>query len=299
MKIGIDLGGSHIAMGVISNENEIIDKYEVDIDLKENVKQFIENTIVDKIKYFSKKYDIKEIGFAVPGIVKNQKISNLFNLGIGEYDIISNINTKLDNPILKAIPKKISNDGVCAAIAEVKFGNLRQYSNSIFLCLGTGIGGAVCENGNVIASNDKIGFEFGHMQVKAGGNLCKCGKYGCFETYGSMKKLKSDIKQILKLSENCQGEYLHNSILQNIDNSDVQKIINNYIKELVYGISQIANITNPQAICLGGGFSYYKDILFNKFVIEFSKEEFLKIEHTPQITIAKFNNDAGIIGAVN
>lgn len=291
MRIGIDLGGSHIAIGVVSN-NKIIEKYEIVINSKENIKEFIENTIIQQVSKFYEKYDIEKIGIAVPGIVKNQKITSLINLGIGEYDIIK----RLNELGLKNI--SIKNDGVCAAIAEMKIGSLKEFSNSIFLCLGSGIGGAICENGIAIPSNEKIGFEFGHMKIdKEKEQTCKCGQTNCFEVYGSIKRLKINLKNELKL-ENIEGQQLHDLIISNKDEQNVQKIVNDYIDEIVYGISKISNMLKPQAICLGGGFTYYKDLLFDKFVEEFSKGDFLnKTYSTPKIVIAEFNNDAGIIGA--
>lgn len=294
MKIGIDLGGSHIAIAVISENKNIIEKFETDIVSKQNIQQFIENTIVTEVSRFCDKYDIEKIGIAVPGIVENQKIANLFNLGIGQYDIIK----KLNEFGLKNI--YIKNDGVCAAIAEMKFGSLKTYDNSIFLCLGTGIGGAVCQNGEAIPSNKNLGFEFGHMQIeKQEKQICKCGKINCFEIYGSIKKLKSDLKNELEI-ETCNGKLLHDEILKNKDNVNVQKIIEKYINEIVYGISKISNIMKPQAICLGGGFTYYSDLLFDKFVNEFSKGKFLETTYVaPKIVVAEFKNDAGMIGAAN
>lgn len=297
MKIGIDLGGSHIGIGVVSNGINIVEKYEVDISSTYNVKEFIEKEIITQLKQFIKKYNITEIGIAVPGIVKDQKILGLHNLEIGNYDIISSISKQIDIPI------KIKNDGVCAAIAEMKYGNLQEYSNSIFICLGTGVGGAICENGIAIPSNEKIGYEFGHMPFEKTGIIsqekCKCGKNNCFEIYGSIKRLKNClIKEICGYNatiSDFSGKELHDIILKNINNKNVRKIIEQYVQNTVFGIYKIACITEPQAICLGGGFTYYKDILFNEFVKEFAKLE----EKTPKLLIAKFENNAGIIGAVN
>lgn len=297
MKIGIDLGGSHIAIGVVSNNINIIEKYEIDINTQNNIKQFIEKEIITNTKQLIKKYNIEEIGIAVPGVVKDQKILGLYNLGIGKYNIISSIAKEINIPI------KIKNDGVCAAIAEMKFGNLQPYNKSVFVCLGTGIGGAICENGISIPSNEKIGYEFGHMPFEKAGEVlqekCKCGKNDCFELYGSIKRLKNsllnEILQNNNNNNNLSGKEIHDLILENINNKNVNKILEKYIQNTAYGIYKIACITKPQAICLGGGFTYYKDILLNRFVKEFYKLDI----NAPKIVVAKFENDAGIIGAAN
>ena len=113
------------------------------------------------------------------------------------------------------IPVLLKNDAKCAGLAEKTYGALKEYQDAVFLCLGTGIGGAVCQNGEAIPSNENLGFEFGHMQIeKQEKQICKCGKINCFEIYGSIKKLKSDLKNELKI-ETCNGKLLHDEILKN------------------------------------------------------------------------------------
>lgn len=139
MKIGIDLGGSHIAIGVVNNEGKILEKTEKRLMTQEKkyIKETIENYIVEHIKNFEKKYKITNIGIAIPGTVTQKEIIKSVNLKLENYKIVENLNKYIKYPI------KIRNDAKCAAIAENKLGCLKKYSRSIFLSLGTGIGGAV------------------------------------------------------------------------------------------------------------------------------------------------------------
>ena len=150
----------------------------------------------------------------------------------------------------------------------------------------------------LIVPNRSSGFEFGHMIIQRDGEPCRCGSKGCFENYGSMRRFKNDIRSVLHLSNEIEGKELLDILKDNIDNSEIKKVIENYIISLCIGISNIVDILEPEAICIGGGFSSYKDILLEEFKKEFytSKYIFYK-KNMPEIVIAELGNDAGIIGS--
>ena len=138
MKIGIDLGGSHIAVGLIDENGNITSKEEIQIlkEDMENSKDIIENYIFTCIKKIVEFHRVESIGIAVPGTVSNNKIVKSVNLGLENYDIVKAILKEFNLPI------KIKNDAKCAAIAENTYGSIKKYHNALFLTLGTGIGGA-------------------------------------------------------------------------------------------------------------------------------------------------------------
>ena len=124
------------------------------------------------------------------------------------------------------------------------------------------------------------------------------GSKGCFEIYGSMRRFKNDIRYNLNLPENTDGEELLNIVKNNQANPIVKEIIDEYIENLCIGISNIVDILEPQAICIGGGFSYYKEIFLEKFINEFYNADYVFYkENMPKIVIAELGNDAGIIGS--
>lgn len=133
MKIGIDLGGSHIAIGVVDQKGKILEKVEKRIisTEKNNIKKVIEEYINEKVNVFLKDYNIQAIGISIPGTVENGIVIKSVNLGIKNYDIVKNLQNKIDLPI------HIRNDAKCAAIAENVYGALKTYDRSIFLTLGT------------------------------------------------------------------------------------------------------------------------------------------------------------------
>lgn len=299
MKVGIDLGGSHIAIGVVNDKGKIIEKFEKRIlnNEKKNIEKAIEENVFQHIKDLSKRYKIEKIGIAAPGTIQDGKIINAYNLGIkGEYKIVSNLSKKIKLPIM------IRNDAKCAAIAENKYGCLKQCKRSIFLTLGTGIGGAVIINNELLDTGNLPGCEFGHMIIEKDGLLCSCGKFGCWQQYASMKALKDNLRKALGCGEKTDSKQLLN-ILRNTKKEDksftiINNIIEEYIENLAIGISNLINIFEPEIIGIGGSFVYFKDILLNKLENKLLKDNLLfNSRNDMKIQTAILENDAGIIGS--
>lgn len=303
MQIGIDLGGSHIGVGIINEKGKIVVKKEEDLNTKNiinmneiQVKQYIRDTIINNISEVLKAVGapiclINKIGVATPGKVENGIIKQMHNLGIKEFNLAKDLEEYYGVQII------IRNDAKCAGIAEKKFGALSYYSDAVFLCVGTGIGGATFYNGSLIEPKRNAGSEYGHMIIKKDGNICKCGNKGCFETYCSMKTFKKLVIEKFNLNEHISSKEILEFVQENINNVDIENIIDLYIDDLILGISNIVNIIEPEVICFGGSFVYFKNILFNKLL------EKIKTSHysfdVPKLVLGKLENDAGMIGSVN
>ena len=300
MKIGIDIGGSHIACGIVERNGNLIAKETRDININEIQKEKrAENLIIDiidnEIKLLLEKFDytkgdISKIGISVPGSPKGSIIRNLVNLNIKEFNIGKVLEEKYNTIV------KIKNDGKCAGLAEKKYGALKKYGDCIFLCIGTGVGSAVFLNGELLQPKQNPGFEFGHMIIEKEGNICNCGKKGCFETYASMKRFKKDAIKELKLYDNIEAEEVQNYIRNNIHIEKVHNFVNEYVENISIGISNIINIVEPEAIAFGGSFSYYEDI-FIPILYEKLENKIFNKDTKYKLFPAKLRNDAGIIGA--
>ena len=298
MKIGIDLGGSHIAMGIVDNRGKILEKVEKRITKAEkgNIKKVIEEYIFEKTENFLKQYKVTEIGIAIPGTVKDGIVVKSVNLGLKNYDIIKKLQEKIHLPI------QIRNDAKCAAIAENVYGALKSYDRSIFLTLGTGIGGAVIIHNALLDTGALPGCEFGHMIIEKNGKECKCGKRGCWEKYASMKAFKDSLREILGVDEKTSGKELLDILRKNDKNNpkymQINKLIEEYIQYLSIGISNLINIFEPEAIGIGGSFVYYEEI-FLEALKKTLLEKNLLFNERKEIVIqtAILDNDAGIIGA--
>ena len=245
MKIGIDIGGSHIAIGLVDENGSIILKEEKFIIERNNVKELIELFIIETVKDMMSEFEVESIGIAVPGTISDNKIIKSVNLDLENYDLVNKLKEKLNLDI------KLKNDAKCAALAEQKYGELAPYKNSVFLCIGTGVGGAVIYNNKLMEPTEFPGFEFSHTIIHKNGNICNCGKRGCFETYASLKKFKRKIADEFELNT-MDGGIIRDFIRKNPDNSTLKYMLNKYIEDLSIGISNIINIFEPDAICIGG-----------------------------------------------
>ena len=295
MKIGIELGGRHIAIGVIKNDKIIVEKQEKRLLSKEkrNIEQSIEDYIIQNVKELEKKYEITEIGIAIPGTVKNELIIKSVNLGVSNYDLVRKLKSKIKLPI------KIRNDAKCAALAECKIGVLKDYDRSLFLTLGTGIGGAVIINGKLLDTGDLPGCEFGHMIIEKNGLECNCGKKGCFEKYASMKAYKNKLRDALGLDEKTRGEELLDKLRKNPNDKTLNKVTDEFIEYLSIGISNLVNIFEPEAVGIGGSFVFFSDVLLDKLKKNILEKNYLFNSRNDIIIVpAVLKNDAGIIGSI-
>lgn len=289
MKIGIDIGGSHIAIGVVDSNGRIVEKIEKSWtnDEKQNIKKSIEEYIKENYKNLDKKYSIEKVGMSIPGSSENGVILTSGNLGVKDYNITNKLQEEIEAPIT------IRNDAKCAAIAENTYGCLKKYSNSIFLTLGTGIGGAAFLDNQLLKGGKRIGYEFGHMIIEKDGIPCICGKKGCFERYASMKAFKTNLRNVLGLDESTRGEELlaiiRNNKTENKNYELIENVIEEYIENLSIGITNLIEIFEPEIIGIGGSFVHFEDILLERL----NK----KINRDVIIQTAVLGNYAGIIGA--
>ena len=291
MKVGIDIGGSHIAIGVIDENGKILEKREkrlMSAD-KQDVIGAIVEYVITQTNQLKDKYEIQEVGIAMPGWTKDGIIISSGNLGVKDYNLqegLQDLN----------LPVKIQNDAKCAALAEKKYGCLKGYENCLFLTLGTGIGGAAFWNGELLTAKRKLGFEFGHMVIEKEGIPCYCGRDGCFERYASMKALKNDLRKVLQLDEMTRGEELLEIVRRNSPKEknyeEIERVLEDYIKNLSIGLLNLIRIFEPEAIGIGGSFVYFEEVLLPRL------KKYLEVRQDVKIEMAVLGNDAGMIGAV-
>lgn len=289
MKIGIDIGGSHIGIGLVNEKNNIIIKKEHNWTDEEK------NNFFNSIEIYIKKL-INEIKKEKPEVIIEK-----IGIGFPSADIINGVATKNGQSINLpqilnkelGIPVFLKNDVKCSGLCEKTIGNLKNYNNCIFLTLGTGIGGAYFYNDKLVTPNKYQGFEVGHMVIQTNGRKCKCGQSGCFEAYGSMKAFRTEIEELFNI-EKVTSFKMFEIIESGQKSEQVNKIIDEYINFLAVGISNLIKIFEPDAICIGGSFSYYEKIFMPKLKNKIQK---YLLNEMPEIIIAKYENDAGIIGA--
>lgn len=297
MKIGIDIGGSHIGVGLIEEDElkDTVDKFfsvedrnDIENAILRNIDELVNKLL---IKNNISMQSIKSIGVACPGTVTNGKITS-WNLGIKNYDIKTKLIEKYNLNV------KVRNDGKCAALMEKKYGAMKDFDDCVFVNIGTGIGGAAFLGGKLLEPKRYSGFEFGHMTLVKNGIPCTCGKKGCFERYCSIKALKTKIANNLNIdSTDMSGQYLREHIMVEYHDK-IQEDINEFIDYLRIGICNLIDIFEPEVVCFGGSFSYYEGHpVLEKLIQEINKPDTTFNEEKPKIVTAFFKNDAGIIGA--
>ena len=315
MKIGIDIGGTHVGVGLISEDDpeEILifkDKYiyKDDKENEEKAIKTIKSGIIDGIEYILRikkisldKIDI--IGIGMPGKASNDDVRDAKNLNISYFPIREFLEEYLNKEKNEGRLKKdknidilIKNDNEAAALCEKKFGALKKYEDCMFLGLGRGIGSAVSMNNKLLIPKKARGFELGHMTLVAHGVPCACSKNGCFEKYCSMSSLLTRIND--DLEEN--GIRFNGNDPEFFDKHyELLKYeIEDFIEYLAIGLVSLIDIFEPQAICFGGSFSIYKDGIIFKRLEEKLVETPKFSSNLPDIIVSKHMNDAGIIGSV-
>lgn len=288
MNIGIDIGGSHIAVGLVNEKNQIIIKKEHNWSKEEK------KDLPKSIEEYSKKF-IKEI--------KNTNMK-IYKIGIGfpAANIVDGIVYKfgrtIDLPnLLKKefnIPTILRNDVKCSALCEKNIGSLKQYNNCLFITLGTGIGAAYFYKDQLVLPNKYQGFEIGHMIIEKDGKTCNCGNKGCFEQYASMKVFREKIEKLFNI-EKVTSDKVFEIIESKEKEEQVRNIIDEYIEYLSIGLTNVINIFEPDAISIGGSFAYYTPVFIDKLKSKIQQN--FKNRDIPDILIAEYKNDAGIIGA--
>lgn len=307
--IGVDVGGMSIKAGVVNEEGTIIFKETAKTDAMD-VDKFLEDIrlLVKKTITIAEEKGLKVegIGFGVPGVVNNVNgtIDKMANIG-GRFLPLRDTLKEFDLPVL------ISNDANVAALAEQKFGVAKGYKDVVLLTLGTGVGGGVIVDGKLIEGNLGKGAELGHVVIVLNGEPCGCGRKGCYEAYASASALLRLTKEIMnKNKDSMMWEYCENdtnkvSGLTSFEcakkgDKAANEVIDTYIMYLGEGMLNFCNIFRPEVFVMGGGISNQGEYLTSKLQKYLEDHEYgYATAPASKVLIAKFKNDAGIIGAAS
>ena len=305
--IGVDLGGTNIAAGVVTEKGELLFKGSVPTDAKDT-----DNMVKDMSDLIKKicndnnipMSDIKSIGIGVPGTIdsKNGNVIYSNNINMSDFPIVKELQKHIDKPIF------ISNDANVAALGESVAGGAKDCDSVVVVTLGTGVGGGIILDGKIWEGHMSAGAEIGHMVISVGGEECSCGRKGCWEAYSSATALIRDTKRAITKNPDsimCQiakekGKVSGKTAFDAAKKGDkaAQEVVDNYILHLSEGIANIINLLAPKCILLGGGVSHEGDNLLNplKKAVNLLAYGGDRIEHA-DIKLCELGNDAGIIGA--
>lgn len=304
--IGVDLGGTNIAVGLVNlKSRSIIRKASIKTRAPRPCESISED-IVKLCRELCEKEGLgldeaRWIGVATPGIVKKGVVVMASNLGWNNApfaDIIKRLSGR---------PTFIANDANTAAYAEALWGVGADKSSLVAITLGTGVGGGIVIDGKIWEGINGFAAEIGHVILDADGRSCPCGKRGCFEAYSSATALLKETKRTMHLYPDslmwkmCDGDINRvNGIIPfkaaAAGDEAAREVIDDFVKYLAIGISNVINIFQPDIVCIGGGISGEGERLMRPLRDKLERMSFGTNGGRTKVMIAKYMNDAGIIG---
>ena len=312
--IGIDLGGTNIAIGIVDSNMKIIKKSSIPTLSKRDAESIVRDMadlssrLIDECNLNLS--DIASVGIATPGSIdyENGKVIYANNLNFNGFAMVDVFKKYL--PIEKVF---IENDANVAALAESVSGAAKGAKSSVMITLGTGVGGGIIIDNKIFRGYNGAAGELGHMVIKHGGRPCTCGRRGCWEAYSSAVGLaKMTMERLfeckaLKIKTLMEREVELNKGKVNARTAfNAQKagdkvaceLVKEYISYLACGIVNLINIFQPEVISIGGGISGEGDNLLEPLFKIADKAQYTRdSKEKTKIKLATLGNDAGIIGA--
>ena len=305
--IGVDLGGTNIAVGLIDLDGKVIlhkksvktraprPCVEISEDIKELCLALCEMEGIDLSL-------VEWIGIATPGIVKSGVVVEAVNLGWKNEHFGEILAQMTDRPTF------VANDANAAAYAEAKWGCGVGENSLIAVTLGTGIGGGIILDGKIWEGFNGFAAELGHMVIDVGGRRCACGLRGCLEAYCSATALVHETRRMMKLYPDSLLWEVAKGDLDNVDgrtafealamgDSAAHHVIHDFVNYLAIGIANIINVFQPSVVCVGGGISGQGEELMRPLRERLKYTSFGTKDMRTRVEAAVYKNDAGIIGA--
>lgn len=299
---GIDVGGTFIKGICADKRGKILAEKSVPTGVEGGGEAICAN-VAKLVKMLEEQADCKAqtIGIGCAGMIAaDGSVVFAGNLGLSNFPLAKRIAE------LTGAKVKVTNDANAAALGEATFGAGKQYKDSVFITIGTGVGGGIIIDGKLFEGGNGVGAEVGHMVIVHGGRSCTCGRKGCFEAYSSATAL---IKQTVKaMQEHPESAMWKTYNLDTVcgktafdywDSDEAAKqVVDEYIYHLACGIINIANIFRPQVVIIGGGVSTQGDRLIKPLQERLDKKIFGGQTYAPvKIVKASLGNTAGSLGA--
>ena len=306
--IGIDVGGTTIKAGAVDEQGNILYKHSCPTGVERGYEPMIRDmaelgfSAVEKSGHARE--EVKAIGIGIPGIMDQRTgiIPLCTNLNWHNVPILEEMKKYTDVPVY------VDNDATVAGLAESVKGVSAGCSDSVFVTLGTGVGGGIVIGGKVFSGSHGVASEIGHMTTVDGGELCSCGNRGCWERYASATALIREGRKLCAENSSCALMYAvdgdpekitakHVIDLAKAGDPGCSALFANYVHHLAVGMRNLINLYDPEVIVLGGGVSHAGEFLLNAVREALPKYVFFKTMPFARVELAQLTNDAGIIGA--
>lgn len=306
--VGIDLGGTNIKAGVVTDEGKLLNK----VTCKTNADRPMEDIIhdmgrlaADAVKDAGLEVsDIEAIGIGSPGTPDNDEGLLVYS---NNLPFVMAPMRKLIREVID-LPVYIDNDANCAAMAEAVAGAAKGAKDSVTITLGTGVGAGVIVDGKIYSGFNQAGSEFGHTVLVSGGIECPCGRKGCFEQYASASALARMTREaaekkpdsLLNKVYEQQGEWNAQIAFIAMRDGDetAKEVVDTYTSYLADGLANAINAFMPEVLVVGGGVCNEGDpLLIPMREKTMSRPYFGPGVKKTRIELAQMGNDAGIVGA--
>lgn len=308
-RIGVDLGGTNIAVGLVNEEKKIVVKKSLPTGAERPAEEIVKDIATLCREVCAEQQiavdEVACIGIASPGVANSQTgvVEYANNLPFVQFPI-----AKLLGEQLHVNNVKIANDANAAAWGEAVAGAAKGTKNSVMITLGTGVGGGIIINDEIYCGFNCAGGELGHIVIQVDGAPCSCGRCGCWEAYSSATAL---IRMTKEKIEECRATGRKTVMADapkvsgrtacdamRAGDEAGKEVYDKYIKYLASGLATIINIFQPEVISLGGGVSNEGQSLIDALLPIVRKEQYGgSFVSLTEIRIAQLGNDAGIIGA--
>lgn len=305
--VGVDLGGTTIKFAFISENGDILFKWIIPTDVSNagrNIIPDIADSILSKLKEYNQEKNIlKGIGIGAPAFmdVDTGYIYKAVNLGWENINLKAELEERLQLPVF------IDNDANLAAVGEMWKGAGAGSKDLLCVTIGTGVGGGIIINGEVVHGINGMAGEIGHITViPENGILCNCGKTGCLETVSSatgmvrsaLAHLHDHPDSLLSNCYNKEKKITTKAIVEAAGKNDVfaLEILDEACYYLGLVLANIANTINPSRIVIGGGVSKAGQLLLDLIRKYFKQFALPRVYEGADLAIATLGNDAGVIG---
>ena len=308
-RLGIDLGGTNIVAGVVDENFNIVAtakrKTNCPRPAEEIVNDMAEISLEAIAKAGIKVEDIESAGVGSPGSINPTDGVVVYSNNLGFFNL----------PLSKLLKEKtgidfyLDNDANAAAYGELIAGAGKGVNNFVMITLGTGVGGGAIIDGKMLTGSNYAGGELGHTVIDINGQMCSCGRQGCFEAYASATALIRQTKQaMVKYPNSIMWDIVKGNIdaVNGLTAFDAMRkgdeagkaVVDKYVYYLSVGIANMINIFQPEILCIGGGVSKEGDNIIVPLQKIVDGENYARLmEKKAVIKAAELGNDAGIVGA--